>query len=117
TSLRFGVLCRFTAFVAIDRAAVVNVGGEVKQVTQAVEHPAGWEQYATLCAAAPAPNAAMQSLGGTRARMVMSNKSLPRAAALPQMDLAPPAGALEPVDCATESVDSMLCDFDVADQE
>lgn len=42
TSLRFGVLSRFTAFVAVDRAAVVNEGGEVHRVTQAVETPAGW---------------------------------------------------------------------------
>ena len=42
TSLRFGVLCRFTAYVAVDRAAVVNEGGEVHQITQPVEMPAGW---------------------------------------------------------------------------
>ena len=57
TSLRFGVLSRFTAFVAVDRAAVVNPGGEVKQVTQAVEQPSGWGQNAMPAAAAP-PNAA-----------------------------------------------------------
>ena len=42
TSLRFGVLCRFTAYVAVDRTAVVNEGGEVHQITQPVEMPAGW---------------------------------------------------------------------------
>ena len=42
TSLRFGVLCRFTAYVAVDRREVVNEGGEVHQVTQPVEMPAGW---------------------------------------------------------------------------
>lgn len=42
TSLRFGVLCRFTAYVAVDRAAVVNPGGEVHRVTQPVEAPSGW---------------------------------------------------------------------------
>ncbi len=42
TSLRFGVLCRFTAYVAIDRAAVVNEGGQTHQITQPVEMPAGW---------------------------------------------------------------------------
>jgi Ca-activated chloride channel family protein len=41
-SLRYGVLCRFTAYVALDRAAIVNEGGEVHQVTQPVEIPAGW---------------------------------------------------------------------------
>jgi Ca-activated chloride channel family protein len=42
TSLRFSVLCRFTSFVAVDRAEVVNRGGNVHRVTQAVEQPAGW---------------------------------------------------------------------------
>ena len=46
TSLRFGVLCRFTAYVAVDRAAVVNEGGEVHQITQPVEMPAGWGEDA-----------------------------------------------------------------------
>jgi Ca-activated chloride channel family protein len=57
TSLRFGVLSRFTAFVAVDRAEVVNPGGEHKNVIQAVEHPAGWGQLEALdaCPAAPGP--------------------------------------------------------------
>lgn len=42
TSLRYGVLCRFTAFVAVD-SRVVNEGGETKRVTQPVELPSGWE--------------------------------------------------------------------------
>lgn len=41
-SLKYGVLCRFTAFVAVDRAEVVNPGGEVHQVLQPVELPAQW---------------------------------------------------------------------------
>ncbi len=41
-SLRFGVLCRFTAFVAVDRSEVVNAGGEQHKIVQAVEQPAGW---------------------------------------------------------------------------
>ena len=48
TSLRFGVLCRFTAYVAVDRAAVVNEGGEVHKITQPVEMPAGWGEDATM---------------------------------------------------------------------
>ena len=44
TSLRFGVLSRFTAFVAVDRSAVVNAGGEAQQIVQPVEMPAGWTQ-------------------------------------------------------------------------
>jgi Ca-activated chloride channel homolog len=42
-SLRFGVLCRFTAFVAVDRSAVVNPGGQVQGVVQPVEEPDGWQ--------------------------------------------------------------------------
>jgi hypothetical protein len=43
TSLRFSVLCRFTAYVAVDRSEVVNEGGQQHKVVQAVEAPAGWE--------------------------------------------------------------------------
>ncbi len=43
TSLRFGVLCRFTAYVAVDRTAIVNPGGENQQRTQPVEIPQGWD--------------------------------------------------------------------------
>ena len=41
-SLKYGVLCRFTAFVAVDRAEVVNPGGERRQEIQVVEPPSGW---------------------------------------------------------------------------
>jgi Ca-activated chloride channel family protein len=41
TSLRFGVLCRFTAYVAVD-SRIVTDGGPARQVTQPVEFPAGW---------------------------------------------------------------------------
>jgi Ca-activated chloride channel homolog len=41
TSLRFGVLCRFTAFVAVDERVVSD--GTVHRVVQPVEVPAGWE--------------------------------------------------------------------------
>ena len=57
TSLRFGVLCRFTAFVAVD-SRVVAEGGVPHRVMQPVEVPAGWEQSTdhgdiVLAAAAP----------------------------------------------------------------
>lgn len=41
TSLQHGVLCRFTAFVAVDRE-VVNAGGQRRQQLQPVELPQGW---------------------------------------------------------------------------
>lgn len=45
TSLRFGVLCRFTAFLAVDVKEVVNPGGQVHRVVQPVEAPAGWAMF------------------------------------------------------------------------
>ena len=41
-SLRFGVLCRFTAYIAIDRSAVVNTTSKLHRITQPVESPEGW---------------------------------------------------------------------------
>jgi Ca-activated chloride channel family protein len=62
TSLRFGVLCRFTAFVAVDTRAATS--GEVPhQVIQPVEFPDGWAApgtHAFLAAAMPAPAAAAE---------------------------------------------------------
>jgi Ca-activated chloride channel family protein len=46
-SLRFGVLCRFTAFIAVDVKEVVNPGGEVHRMTQPVEPAAGWAMLGT----------------------------------------------------------------------
>ncbi|WP_089934639.1 VIT domain-containing protein [Candidatus Entotheonella palauensis] len=42
TSIRFRVLSRFTAFVAIDRSEQVIVDGNLHRVTQAVDVPDGW---------------------------------------------------------------------------
>ncbi|MEU0881413.1 VIT domain-containing protein [Lentzea sp. NPDC005914] len=53
TSLRFGVLCRFTAFVAVDEKVVSD--GTVHRVVQPVEQPAGWQM--------PAPQFPMQAGG------------------------------------------------------
>ena len=44
TSLRYGVLCRFTAYVAVD-SRVVTEGGEARKVTQPVESPSGWAMF------------------------------------------------------------------------
>jgi Ca-activated chloride channel family protein len=59
TSLRFGVLCRFTAYVAVD-SRVVNEDGATRRVTQPVELPSGWQPPADaapafLLAASAAP--------------------------------------------------------------
>ncbi|HMF38547.1 MAG TPA: VWA domain-containing protein, partial [Isosphaeraceae bacterium] len=41
-SLRFGVLSRFTAYVAIDHAETASKGGKLHRITQPVESPQGW---------------------------------------------------------------------------
>lgn len=51
TSLKFGVLSRFTAFVAVDQR-VVNEGGNTRRVTQPVDLPSGWEVPGAAPAAA-----------------------------------------------------------------
>ncbi|GAA3149200.1 hypothetical protein GCM10010466_45190 [Planomonospora alba] len=56
TSLEHGVLCRFTAFVALD-TRVVGEGGPEHRVVQPVEQPSGWE--APAAAAAPVMFTAM----------------------------------------------------------
>jgi len=92
TSLRFGVLCRFTAFVAVDSEVVAD--GEVHRVVQPVDLPAGWSAPAPVPQfsgfvgfappAAPAP-------GG----MPMPLASAPDFAAMP-VSAMPPAGSPPP---------------------
>ncbi|GGL19311.1 VIT domain-containing protein [Mangrovihabitans endophyticus] len=58
TSLRFGVLCRFTAYVAVDDRAAQD-GGPQRRVIQPVELPSGWagsdEAQPMLLAGSPSP--------------------------------------------------------------
>lgn len=42
-SLQFSVLTKFTAFVAVDEAEIVNTTGEVRQVVQPLPIPEQWE--------------------------------------------------------------------------
>ena len=69
-SLESHVLCRFTAYVAVDRSAVVNAGGQQEHIIQPVELPDGWE----------APGAAM---GRLSPRMIMNTCSLQLDASYP----------------------------------
>jgi Ca-activated chloride channel family protein len=46
TSLRFHVLSRFTAYVAIDQAAVIDGSSPTRRVIQPVDLPAGWDPEA-----------------------------------------------------------------------
>lgn len=63
-SLRFGVLCRFTSWVAVDKEQTIATPGDVHSVVQPVEQPAGWGQsqasYASNSFAAPAAPAPMR---------------------------------------------------------
>ena len=42
-SLQYGVLSRFTAYVAVDRSEQVNQGGQRHRIVQPVEMPRGWQ--------------------------------------------------------------------------
>jgi Ca-activated chloride channel homolog len=99
TSLKYGVLCRFTAFVAVD-SRVVNEGGETRRVTQPVELPSGWEMPESavaapammrLSSAAPVPPPAP----GAPARFAPASVDLAGGMAMPSnpgFAGAPPAG-------------------------
>ncbi|MBO0871150.1 MAG: VWA domain-containing protein, partial [Micromonosporaceae bacterium] len=65
TSLRFGVLCRFTAYVAVD-SRVVTGGDAPHRVIQPVELPAGWQPARPP---APLPAAMPMSIAGGLRRM------------------------------------------------
>ena len=77
-SKRHNVLSRFTAFLAIDRSQVVNPGGNLRQVIQPVEDPAGWDGLA----AGPV----MGKSKNLRGRAMMADaQSLPPPQSLPPM--------------------------------
>lgn len=79
TSLRFGVLCRFTAFVAVDSRVVTDSAGP-HRVVQPVEVPDGW------AASAPAP-----AVYGSASPMMAPPFEQLEGAAPPQPSFAPPA--------------------------
>jgi Ca-activated chloride channel family protein len=61
TSLRFGVLCRFTAYVAVD-SRVVAEGGVTHRIVQPVKPPAGWDMDMATGAMPVATRMAAQSM-------------------------------------------------------
>jgi Ca-activated chloride channel family protein len=88
-SKQFSVLSRFTAFLAIDRSAVVNPGGALHQVVQPVERPAGWDAMG-----APPPPGAAYAQAPAMMRMRISALAGAPPAMVPGM---PPAqGAPQP---------------------
>ena len=85
TSLEFGVLSRFTAFVAVD-SRVVTEGGQPRQVTQPVDLPAGWGVPAAMpmmAAAPPAPGGPVAA-GGPAAFGVASRAMAKRSQTAPE---------------------------------
>ncbi|MFA1549242.1 VIT domain-containing protein [Actinomadura chokoriensis] len=93
TSLRFGVLCRFTAFVAVD-SRVVTEGGTPHQVVQPVESPRGWAGPAAVPAApaaapAAAPRIAHAAFAVTEDAAFTDALDLPPVAGPPPQSAAP----------------------------
>jgi Ca-activated chloride channel homolog len=86
TSLRFGVLCRFTAYVAVD-SRVVTDGSAPRAIVQPVESPAGWEMAGGGGAPLPPPNFAAQAMfapPGASAGPVARPAMMPMSAAMPR---------------------------------
>ncbi|MGW3344057.1 VIT domain-containing protein [Nonomuraea rubra] len=81
TSLEYGVLCRFTAYVAVDTRQVAGEGPE-HRVIQPVEPPSGWE----LPSAAPAPGTFATGMMLAAAPMAAPRMRMP-APGLSQSDL------------------------------
>jgi Ca-activated chloride channel family protein len=84
-SLRYGVLCRFSAFVAVD-SRVVTDGAGPHRVTQPVELPAGWDPAGLglpPAVAAPVPPGARPGWAaarGGRAMPMSARGAAPRSA-------------------------------------
>jgi Ca-activated chloride channel family protein len=106
-SKQFGVLSRFTAFVAVDRSAVANPGGGLRQIVQPVEQPAGWAddgaEGALLAGGPTSVPIRIQSFGTSRVRDRSEDAELVMSAAMaspvPLPPGAPPTvlGALPPM--------------------
>ena len=88
-SLRFGVLCRFTAYVAIDSRVIADRGVR-HRVMQPVEAPAGWDLRPKCDRAAPLLMAAARP--SHSAAEPMASAPAGAAAAMPGQP-APPAKA------------------------
>jgi Ca-activated chloride channel homolog len=116
TSLRFGVLCRFTAYVAAD-VRVVTDGGSPHQVTQLVEQPAGWEMpmeadmlSSTLGSVQPAsfgaaPVAYMPMVGGPVAASASAPAPQPGSLPAAPPSVSMPSPAPKPVGSHHEPVE------------
>ncbi|RJL31402.1 VIT domain-containing protein [Bailinhaonella thermotolerans] len=79
TSLRYGVLCRFTAFVAVDSRAT-GAEGSPHRVIQPVELPSGWEMPAP---AAPGARGFAAEAAAFTAGTFAGGATLPRSLSVP----------------------------------
>ncbi len=87
-SKRYSVLSRFTAFLAVDRSEVVNAGGRVRTIVQAVDAPAGWG----------APEEQERSRGGSvRATSVGAAQAPKSRMAPPSMTMPAPMAPARPM--------------------
>lgn len=107
TSLRFGVLSRFTAFVAVDER-VVNEGGQVRRVTQPVELPDGWtapdDRFAPVAGGFGAPaGMPMAAFAAAPAGVTARLGEMPRKRAGRPLAGSPPVPPPAPMPAAPES--------------
>ena len=100
TSLRFNVLSRFTAFVAIDQH-VVNEGGKVHRVVQPVELPQGWgdsgSSHGFSLGFAAAGGVGAAAAGAAAAEPMAPPTAAPMAAPMPRAAAAPRPGPVQPM--------------------
>ncbi|HEU5024621.1 MAG TPA: VIT domain-containing protein [Spirillospora sp.] len=121
TSLRFGVLCRFTAFVAVD-SRVVTDSSAPHQVVQPVEVPDGWAAPAAAAygAASPlmAPPPAQPAGGPPPSTFAPPAPSAPSGPPRPPLSARPPAPAAPrsgPMEFTDPTDDLDVPDFLAAD--
>ncbi|HEX6870802.1 MAG TPA: VWA domain-containing protein, partial [Micromonosporaceae bacterium] len=89
TSLRFGVLCRFTAWLAVDQRVVAD--GQLHRVVQPVEPAAGWDLLADR--RGPAGFAAPMRLAAQAAPAMMPAPASPVRPMLSGAPVPPPLGS------------------------
>jgi hypothetical protein len=108
-ALKFGVLCRFTAFVAVDRTELVNPGGKAHQIVQPVEVPDGWGQQA-------AQEGLVSACGSMRVRRARA--SYPASGDLYETDFEVPTFSPTPGSAFSPSEeDESLCDYEACDAD
>ena len=93
TSLRFGVLCRFTAYVAVD-SQVVAEGGERHRVVQPVEEPSGWGVEADEVCVGAAPESALMLCAAPEYDLIPGSAPSARAPRPTASMSAPPMGTM-----------------------